>query len=358
MSTETSFTNPPPLTKIQIHIRKDKTVLADLMPISLSQLKLDPNNVRFKHIEEPMTDEEIAKYIWNENDTKSLLREIKFSEGLSEPPIVKKISDSEYLVIEGNRRTVCLNHWAEEIRSRKEKNITMEKIDPVQCVVLPPDIDEASIALYLARQHVSGKKEWRALNQAAHVYDLINKYDYDWLDVSHAISMGKNTINLNLKAFQITLDYHKKYPEDQDWLNRFSHFLELYKRRTLKEWAENPKNIEKFMEWVNNGKIPMAIHVRKLDKILLENKSAYKALQKGATILEAEEKIKDTEKDTTASISENADNQLQEMFDFVRNFPRSKMQELAKNPEKLGNLEDFYKECGRLIKDIKVIGTN
>jgi len=215
MSTQTSLSNPPPATKIQINIRKGKTVLADLVQIPLSQLKLDPHNVRFRHIEEPMTAEQIADYIWNENDTRSLLREIKFSEGLSESLIVKKISDSEYLVIEGNRRTVCLNRLAEEIGSRKEKDIPMEKIDPVQCVVLPPDVDEASTALYLARQHVSGKKEWRAMNQAAHVYDLIRKHDYDWLDVAHAISMGKNTINLNVKAFQTTLDYHKKYPEDE-----------------------------------------------------------------------------------------------------------------------------------------------
>jgi len=357
MSSQTSLKNPPSAMKIQLHIRKGKTVLADLIQIPLSQLKLDPHNVRFKHIDEPMTDEQIADYIWNEQDTRSLLREIKFSEGLSEAPIVKKISDTEYLVIEGNRRMVCLNRLAEEIGSRKEKNIPMEKIDPVQCIVLPADVDEASTALYLARQHVSGKKEWRALNQASHVYDLIRKHDYDWLDVAHAISMGKNTINLNVKAFQTTLDYHKKYLDDEDWLNRFSHFLELFKRRTLKDWADNPKNIEKFMEWVYNGKIPMAIHVRKLDKILLENKNAYNALQKGATILDAEEKIKTTEKDKTSSLSENVDSQMQELYDMVKNFPRSKMQELAKNNDKLKNFEDLHKEFGRLIKDIKAIST-
>jgi len=112
------------------------------------------------------------------------------------------------------------------------------------------------------------------------------------------------------------------------------------------------------MEWVYNGKIPMAIHVRKLDKILLESKNAYKTLQEGGTILDAEEKIKTTEKDKTLSTSANEDRQIQDLYDLIRNFSRSKMQELATNNEKLKNFEDLHQEFGRLIKDIKAIGAS
>ncbi len=354
MSTQNSLQNKPTPLKLQLYISENKTIDADILSIPLSNLKLDPNNVRFKHIPETMTDKQMDDKIWKETDTKSTLREIKYSQGLSEKPFVKKISDSEYLVIEGNRRTVCLRRLAEQIASRKVDNIPLEKINSVQCVVMPNDVDDSAIALFLARIHVSGKKDWPAMNKGAHVYDLINKYEYDWDEVAKAISVGKNTISQNVKAYDTTLEYHRKFPNDEMWLQRFSHFLELYKRRNLKDWSENPHNLEKFMGWVNKGQIPMAIQVRKLEKIILENNDAYNAIQNGATVSESEEILKESEK--RKSNSENTDSQVKNLYGFVQNFPRNKMTEFAKNEDKLKNLETFHKEVGRLIKEIKAIG--
>lgn len=357
MTAQRSLQNPDIPSKIRLNISDDKMIDADIQSIPLQYLKLDPQNVRFKHIPEPMTDEQIDDYLWKQPDTKSTFREIKFSQGLSEKPYVKKISDTEFRVIEGNRRTVCLRHLAGEIASRKEKNIPLEKIDPVQCVVLPNDVDDSAIALFLARIHVSGKKDWPAMDKGAHVYDLIKKHDYDWDEVAKAISIGKNTISQNVKAYDTTLEYHKKYPDDESWLQRFSHFLELYKRRTLKDWSDNPTNLSKFMEWVNNGQIPMAIQVRKLDKIVLENKTAYEALQNGSTLLEAEELAKNSDKkDLVNPVSENVNEKVSELFDMVHNFPRGKMNEVAKDKDQLNNLENLHKEFGKLLKDIKKIG--
>ena len=353
MNFQTSLKNPTNPNIMQINITEDKVIEAEIRSIPLSQLKLDPNNVRFKHIPEPMTDKQIEDYIWKEPDTKSTLREIKFSQGLSEKPYVKKISDSEYLVIEGNRRTICIRHLVEEIISRDVSNIPLEKIDPVQCIVLPENVDEAAIALLLARWHVSGKKDWPAMNKGAHIYDLVVKHDYDWDEVAKAVSMGKNTISQNVKAFEQTMEYHKKYQDDKGWLLKFSQFLELFKRRSLKDWAENPTNLEKFMNWVYKNQIPMAIHVRKMDKIIADRDSL-NAMEEGLTILEAEEILKESEK--RKSNSENTDGQVKNLYGFIQNFPRSKMVEFAKNEDKLKNLETFHKEVGRLIKDIKAVG--
>lgn len=358
MSSQT-VQNTPVQTKIQLSITGDRILEADIKLIPLSQLKLDPANVRFKHIPEPMADEQIEDWIWKEADTKSLAREIKFSKGLTEKPYVRQIADSQYLIIEGNRRTVCFRKIAEDVGSGKEKTITMNQIDPVQCIVLPKDTEDADIALFLARIHVSGKKDWAALNKGVHVYDLIKKYDYDYDDVAKAISIGKNTISQNVKAYEATLLYHKKYPDDDRWLQRFSHFLELYKKRALKVWADDPTHLEKFMHWISDDKIPMAIHVRKLDKIILESKEAYKAMQKGATIEEAVDIMKQSEnrKSFTSSISENVDDQVQDLYQLVHNFPLSKMKEIAKDSDKLKNFETLHEEFGRLIQDIKAVGS-
>ncbi len=357
MSFQKPLQDPPIPDKIKLKITEDKSIELDILSIPLSKLKLDPNNVRFKHIDDPMIDEQIEEFIWRETDTKSTLREIKFSQGLSELPYVKKISDSEYLVIEGNRRLVCLRRLHDEISSRKEKNIPIEKIDPQQCYVFPENTDDATLAIFLARIHVSGKKDWPSMNKGIHVNDLINKYGYDWDQVIQATSIGRNTISQMLKAYETTKQYQKKYPDDESWLHRYSHFLELYKRRNLKDWIDNPKYLEKFMQWVNNGQIPMAIQVRKLDKIILE-KDAYNAIQNGASVLEAEQIVKNSikRKNLSDSTSENIDSRLEDFQDFMKNFPRGKMTEISKDEEKLKNMETAHKEFGRLIKEIKTFG--
>ena len=357
MSFQKPLQDPPIPDKIKLKITEDKSIELDILSIPLSKLKLDPNNVRFKHIDDPMIDEQIEEFIWRETDTKSTLREIKFSQGLSELPYVKKISDSEYLVIEGNRRLVCLRRLHDEISSRKEKNIQIEKIDPQQCYVFPENTDDATLAIFLARIHVSGKKDWPSMNKGIHVNDLINKYGYDWDQVIQATSIGRNTISQMLKAYETTKQYQKKYPDDESWLHRYSHFLELYKRRNLKDWIDNPKYLEKFMQWVNNGQIPMAIQVRKLDKIILE-KDAYNAIQNGASVLEAEQIVKNSikRKNLSDSTSENIDSRLEDFQDFMKNFPRGKMTEISKDEEKLKNMETAHKEFGRLIKEIKTFG--
>ena len=62
MTLETSQQNTTVPTKIQLSITGDKTIEADLKTIPLSKLILDPANVRFKHIAEPMSDEQIEDW--------------------------------------------------------------------------------------------------------------------------------------------------------------------------------------------------------------------------------------------------------------------------------------------------------
>ncbi len=59
--------------KIQIQISKDNTILVELQHIPLSEILLDPKNVRFKHLDRTLSDQEIEKWISDEGDTKSLI---------------------------------------------------------------------------------------------------------------------------------------------------------------------------------------------------------------------------------------------------------------------------------------------
>lgn len=350
----------PPTMKIQIPITKDTTILGELRYVPLSELKLDPKNVRFKHLDRTLNDKEIEEWISTEADTRSLMKEIRFSIGLSEKPYVQETSDGKYRVVEGNRRTVCLRKIAETIKSGKEKEIPASAIDPVQCIVIPKEVNEKSLAIFLARIHVSGKKDWNALNQSAHVFELIRKHEYEYDDVAQAVSISKTKVTLMIKAYEATLKYREKYHDDDMWLHRYSHFEELFKKKGLKEWANEPLNLDLFMKWVYENQFPMAIHVRKLEPIILDGKDAYKALKKGAIIDEAAEILKqqDQKRSLTSKMADNVDDTVKGFQELVENFPRGKMKELAKDGEKLQNYESLYKEFGRLIKDIKNFGGN
>ncbi len=347
-----------PSMKIQINISKDKTILGDLKFIPQSELHLNPKNVRFKHLDKILTDKEIEDWISDEADTRSLLKEIRFSNGLSEKPYVQEISDAKFRVVEGNRRIVCLRKIASEIKSEDEKDITLDAVEPVQCIVFPKDVSEKLLAIFLARIHVSGKKEWDAFNQSGHVYDLVKKHDFDYDDVTKAVSISKSKVKKMLSAYEATQKYREKFPDDNMWIRRYSHFEELFSRKVLKEWAEEPLNLELFMKWVHANQFPMAIKVRKLVAIIEDGKDAYNALKKGAVIDDAAELLKrQTENRTlTAKIADDVEDTVRGFKELVENFPRGKMKELAKHEEKLQNLKAVYKDFGRLIKEIESYG--
>lgn len=323
-----------------------------ILEIPLRFLKLDPNNARFKHVDKILTDKEIEEKISEEPDSKSLLREIKFSRGLSEQPFVKKIGETEYLVIEGNRRTTCLRKIASEIKSSKEKEIPIERIDPQPCIVLPETMTPGDIAILLTRLHASGKKDWPAMNKGLFVYELIEVHGKSYDEVSKECTMGKSTITQNVKAYRKTLAYHEKHPDDEAWLNRFSHFLELYKKRALKDWVENPDNIEEFMKWIHKKQIPMAIHVRKLDKILEDN-DAYESLKRGDSIERALEIFQ--QNNSVKQTQESTSSQMKNFQILIKEFPRNKMLELAENEPQRKEFEKTYEEFGKLLNDINAL---
>ena len=79
-------------------------IKVEIREVPIDDLKLDPNNVRFKHIDRLLTDAKIEEIIWEEQDTRDLMKSIRVSGGLMERPVVS----SDYVVKEGNRRVVCL----------------------------------------------------------------------------------------------------------------------------------------------------------------------------------------------------------------------------------------------------------
>src|SRR2546426_3831008 len=208
---------------------------AEILDLPLKKLKLDPNNVRFHHFANRLSDAQIEEEIWKESDTRDLFREILNSRGLSEPPIV----DSSLVVMEGNRRLVCLRKLSERTHNGEYPQMPENTFDSVTCYVLPKDTSQKDIAILLGRLHVSGKKEWKALNQAAHIYELFNKHGASQADITNLMSMSKSTVGHMIKAFQLTTDYGF-YARVKDMVER----LNDVPREELVEAGTDPVKLE------------------------------------------------------------------------------------------------------------------
>lgn len=329
---------------VELAITPEKKTRCEIKDVLLSDLKLDPNNVRFKHEDKQMTDLEIEEYIWKQPETKSLYREILASRGLSEPPII----DSNSFVKEGNRRLVCLRKLsANAHKGELPTDIPKNHFDYIQSYVLPSDMPDKDIGIYLARVHVSGKDMWRTLNKAAQIYELYHKHGMTLDDLKDYLGMGKASVVTILETFEKTKEYGSKYPKDKDWIAKYSYFFEVYKKKTLKEWAEKEKNTERLMKWIADGKIPKGADVRLLDRIIV-NEEALKALDtKGIdaalAVIEKED----------PAIKSSVYKVVKQAINTLNTIPLDEFTTTAKDSARLKMLKELRSSIDKILKNVE-----
>ena len=330
---------------IEIAVTPEKKMHAEIVDLPLKKLKLDSNNVRFHHFANKLTDAQIEEEIWKEADTRDLFREILNSRGLSEPPIV----DSSFVVMEGNRRLVCLRKLSERTHNGEVPNVPENTFDTVTCYVLPRDTSQKDIAILLGRLHVSGKKEWKALNQAAHVYELFNKHGASQTDITNLMSMGKSTVGYMVKAFQLTTDYGKKYPEDTAWVYKFSYFYEMVKKKSLDAWLEKNGNTDRFMEWLANGKLSRGMDVRRLPEVVATDE-ALRAIDSGG--FDAALKVLSK---SNPAIDNKFYAHVKDMVDRLNDVPREELVEAGTDPVKLEALQKLRDTVDEVLRNVAAI---
>ena len=333
-------------TYIEMSVTPEKKIRAEIQRVPLSKLKLDPNNVRFRHHpRKSLSDAEIAELIWKENDTKDLYREINTSRGLMEAPIV----NSDYVVMEGNRRIVCLKKLSEKAHSEEQGGIPADFWDTVECNVLPQETPPKDIALMLGRYHVSGKKSWRALNQAAHVSELHNKHGLSYDDIHEYLSMSKPTIIRMITAFDATTEYGKKFTTDKEWVGKFSYFYEVYKKPELTTWLGKNGNRDKFMDWLGTDKLTHGADVRELPRII-EVSEALTALDSGG--FDAAMKVLSK---SDPSVDNKFYGQVKDMTEKLNTLARDELIEAGTDQARIQALQRLRETVDSVLKDISAL---
>ena len=240
----------------------------DAKEVALKDLKLDPGNVRFRHIPKHMTEKEMEDWLYEEEDVRVLIKQIIRDRRIQQPIYVREDKDGRYIVKEGNRRTVAIRRINKDILTGKMKDFEKGHFDIVSVMVLHGS--DHDIDVFLGQIHVSGPKEWKAVNKASLIFSLMTKYGDTLESVAEEVGMTKRQVENYYKGFQATELYGKRHPEDRNYVPKFSYFVELYQSKTLTTWVEqDPTRLDYFIDLVAKNKLLVTYKgVRSLAKII------------------------------------------------------------------------------------------
>jgi hypothetical protein len=311
----------------------------------LDKLRLDPQNVRFKHHDKLMRDVEMEDLIWQESDTKELYRAILASGGLSEKPLVTL----DGVVKEGNRRVVCLRKAKVDLKSGKINDLPVHTFDKVDVEVFDEHITPAEVDLLLARIHVSGKKQWAALNQANHLYGLYHDRGYSYEQIREYLGVGKAEVMRKIQAFKATRDYMQATKSKN--ITDYSFFEELYKKRELASIFDgDPGFRDNIYKWIREGKFDFTFSrdMRQLPEVLKdpELKAAFEKKGMAAAQFEAQKK--------NPALASPVFKAVESALTSLREMPRDVVRGLADNNRQVELLKNLRDEIAQVFKDANV----
>ena len=222
--------------------------------VAVKDLRLDPNNVRFRHITRKMSENEMEEWLFDEEDVRILKKQIIRDRRIQQPIYVIEDGVGKYIVKEGNRRTVSLRSIQRDLIKGKIKGFEKDHFALIPVHVLKGTKHEINI--FLGQIHVSGPKEWNAVNKGAQIFELLDE-DGDTLEsVAEELGMTKGVVDKYHRAFKATKLYGKRFPNDKNPVPKFSYFAELYQSKVLKNWInEDPSHLDYFIDLVGHNKL-------------------------------------------------------------------------------------------------------
>jgi len=210
----------------------------------------------------------LKEWLYAEEDVRVLIKQLLRDGRIQQQIYVKEDGEGHYIVKEGNRRTVALRKISFDLLQGKIKGFEKRHFDVVPVLILKGS--DHDINIFLGQIHVSGPKEWKAVNKASAIYTLMEEYGDTLESVAEELGMTKGKVQNYYKAFQATEKYGKRYPADKNYVPKFSYFAELYQSKVLKNWLEeDPTQLDYFIELVGQNKLLVTYRgVRNLAKIL------------------------------------------------------------------------------------------
>jgi len=239
----------------------------------INRLLLDPNNYRFidnkdyqKVVEEDISNPRIQERTFNllagknQDNISDLIKSFKANGILKDPIQVKELSDGNFLVVEGNRRTAALKQLYKDFQDSKDVGKLEEKDFKSLEVVQIADDNPVEHLITMGIHHISGKRKWSPVNQAQLIRDLIEDYNMDEMDVCDSLAITKHNLRRSLRTLAFIERYKNSDFGDQFQTTMYSVFEEIIKNTKVKAWLQwndilmqpdNLVNEERIFHWIS-----------------------------------------------------------------------------------------------------------
>jgi hypothetical protein len=321
----------------------------------VDQLRLNPDNPRLRHElllgNNVLTEQEIADLLWNEDRTKKLYQSILGSGGIQNPLWIYETGAT----IEGNRRVVVARKLKANLQSGKltgqDASVAQTISNNIPVKILPGDIGVKEIDVLLAREHISGKYPWPAVDQAEHIHRMAHQDGFPIETIAEVTERSRPWVYQKLTAFEWTRNYLRA--NGRASILDYSYFEELYKvRASLKKNANfdpsDSSDMAYFQTLISSGKIPMAIEVRHLPDILADA-DAKRVLEN-----EGVEKAWIAISTKNPAISSPTFQAISAATEALQTIPRNEYLDIPQDSAKKKLIFELSNELDKLRKDLKI----
>lgn len=227
----------------------------DLREINLSLIELDPMNPRIPQSLHGKKEIEILEYMVDNASVLELIDSIGENGFFPGEPIILVKEGSRYKVIEGNRRVSALKllqdfELSQKLSPKLSQSVQNAVHKPTSIPALITTKNDKEVHKFLGFRHITGVKNWNALEKARYLYklktDLIQeKKDitindlYD--ELAKSIGSRKDYVRRILTSYELYIYIEtEKFFDIADLNDRNFHFVNLSD-------SLNRTNISKFL---------------------------------------------------------------------------------------------------------------
>jgi hypothetical protein len=207
------------------------------------------------------------------------------------------------------------------------------------------------VNILLAREHVTGKKEWDALNKAALIHELYEDLGKSYEDIRDYLGIGKAEVIRMQKAYAATVEFMQKHPKGAD-IRKFIYFSDLFKRRATTAWAnQSAANLEQFMTWLaaEPAKFTDSRQMRRLGDVL-DSPEALAMLRTPKGGMDAAIRVLDARRGGDSQVFKA----LTRASDLLDSMPRNEYRGIAEDKVKADLLRDLHQKIETLFEELRL----
>lgn len=329
--------------------------------VDLDQLYLDPNNPRFgagkfvpdARIAESSVQEAAQRKIdaIGIDDLLTKIRHYGFVP--TDPIVVRRFAEDQYVVLEGNRRTATLKKLQKSHQDGEPFDIDLlASITGFEALVYEGDNTDI-VWLLQGLRHMSGIKEWKPLQQAAFISKIEEQVQNRYAGrgrpagiptVARSAGVSTATASRLLKSYGgfnqacEDEDYGQAFRNAEKGPEKFSMFTEaVFRNDALQKWLgwdniarqfDNEANFKKFLEWITPPeaggapKIVRALDARDILPGIISNDDLLRKFENGSIDLTEANFELSQRKNLTREPSLNMlHDRLQELLNAVDSLP-------------------------------------